>query len=367
MKIKLLLILNFFFICNHLIGQINITESNVMPKNTSNVYAGIEISTKAVKISVLQLLNANKGEYNVISSWNENTNVGSGISVNKIICEEDIDKTAQIVQKSFQKLTKELQINQERIFIVISSGVGTAKNVKELSDFIQTLTQKKVSIINILEESKFLIKGSIPIKNIDDAMVFDIGGGNSKGGFVTKNDDLTYTFTSIGINYGTVSLTDKIKSKFKKNQNLFNYLSEYESYTDSIKNLISELSEKNKILQTKNNIYLSGGAVWAFISIYKKKSTEKFIEFNLQDVRNYNLDLLTSFKKIEKKSLKDKEIETVLNTYSQMYLISGTNILISFLENIDNLEKKKIYFVNNGYVTWLKSYIIDTVNSKVKY
>ncbi|MNY79483.1 hypothetical protein D3C86_2201390 [compost metagenome] len=49
----------------------------------------------------------------------------------------------------------------------------------------------------------------------------------------------------------------------------------------------------------------------------------------------------------------------VLSTYDQKYLISANNILQNLLEGIPNLETKKIYFVKDGQVTWLMSYIAD--------
>jgi exopolyphosphatase/pppGpp-phosphohydrolase len=361
-------ILTFLLLSTSINAQIIVTENTKIPSNNSNVYAGIEISTKAVKISVLELLNANRGEYNVISSWNENTSVGAGISINKTINEDDIDKTAQIVQKSYQRLIKDFKISQKKIFVVISSGVGIAKNVTDLKGFIETLIQKKVSIIDFEAETKFLIKGSIPVNNYDDAMVFDIGGGNAKGGIVTKLvENKSYVFNPVGLNIGTVTLTDKIKNKLKKNFNISDYLSLSEKYNDSIKGDVYNFLDKNNLIQTRKNIYVSGGTVWAFMTLTKEKSTEKFVEFKLQDVKNYSLNLFLNYKKFENRASFDKESETVLKTYSQFYLISGNNILINFLENIQNLDQKKIYFVNQGYVSWLKSYILETVNSKIKY
>jgi exopolyphosphatase/pppGpp-phosphohydrolase len=349
-------------------SQIIVTEITKTPSNSSNVYAGIEISTKAVKISVLELLNANRGEYDVISSWNENTTVGSGISINKLINEEDIDKTAQIVQNSYQRLIKEFKINPKKIFVVISSGVGAAKNVNDLKGFIETLIQKKIPIIDFDAETKFLIKGSIPVNNYDDAMVFDIGGGNAKGGIVTKlAENKKYVFIPVGLDVGTVTLTDKIKNKLKKNQNISDYLNLTEKYNDSINKQVFDFMDKNSLIQTRKNIYLSGGTIWAFMTLTKEKSTEKFVEFSLQDVRNYGLNLFLNYKKFEDRAKFDKDSETVLKTYSQLYLISGNNILLNFLENIENLDQKKLYFVNQGYVSWLKSYILETVNSKIKY
>lgn len=355
----------FYNICN---AQIVTTEYSKIPVNTTNVYAGVEIGAKAVKISVLELVNANKGVYNVISSWNENTNVGAGISINGNINETDIDNTAQIVQKSYQRLLHEFSVDPKKIFVVISSGVGIAKNTSDFANFIETLVQKKPKIISFEDEAKFLIKGTIPINNYDDALVFDIGGGNAKGGIVSKlAENSKYYFIPVGINYGTVTLTDKIKNAVKKNESIDKYFDVSEQYNDTINGLLLDVFKKNPLMQNRKNIYLSGGTVWSFITLSKEMSEEKFVEFTLQDVRDYSLNLYSNFSKFEKIGTTNKDVETVLKTYSQLYLISGNNILLKFLESIENVEDKKLYFVNQGYVSWLKSYILETVNDKVKY
>ena len=57
-----------------------------------------------------------------------------------------------------------------------------------------------------------------------------------------------------------------------------------------------------------------------------------------------------------------EEIARVLSTYSQKHLISGNNILITLLENIPDINNKKLYFSREGQIAWLVSYIAD--NSK---
>jgi exopolyphosphatase/pppGpp-phosphohydrolase len=365
---NLLLGIVFVFISNNANAQIITTEVAKIPSNNSNLYAGIEIGVKAVKISVLELVNANRGVYNVIGAWNENTNVGTGISVNGLIAESDLDNTTQILQKSYQRILTEFNVNPKKVFVVISSGVAVAKNVKDLASFTETVIQKKPAIIEFNDEAKFLIKGSIPINNYEDAMVFDIGGGNAKGGIVTKlSENNKYFFIPVGLNFGTVTLTDKIKNTIKKKPTMSEYLSVSEKYNDTVYESISEIFKKNPLMQSRKNIYISGGTIWSFITLSKEKSNEKFVEFTIQDVRNYGLDLYLNYAKFEKLATVNKDRETVLKTYSQLYLISGNNILLDFLENIENIEQKKIYFVNQGYVSWLKSYILETVNERGKY
>lgn len=368
MKINIkFLVFAIIFIGNNVFAQINITEVQKEPSNIENVYAGIEISAKAVKITVLEMVNANKGVYNVIGAWNENTNTSAGIPVTGSLFEDDIDNTVSVILRSYQKLLTDFKVNPKRIFVVVSSGLAVAKNIDKLVTFAQDMIKKKISKIDIDDEAKFLIKGSIPINNYKDALVLDIGGGNTKGGIVTElSENKNYFFIPISIDFGTVTLTDRIKNTVKTKE-IESYLKSSARFNDTITKHFEQVIKRNPLIQNRKNIYLSGGSIWSFITLTREKSQEKFVEFTVQDVRNYQLDLFTNYKKFEAKAAVNKEADVVLRTYSQLYLLSGTNILLNFLNTIENIEEKKIYFVNQGYVSWLKSYILETVNSKTKY
>jgi hypothetical protein len=47
-----------------------------------------------------------------------------------------------------------------------------------------------------------------------------------------------------------------------------------------------------------------------------------------------------------------------------LYLISGNSILLAFLNSIDKVEKKTLTFQDQGYVAWLKAYIIENIKGK---
>ena len=49
----------------------------------------------------------------------------------------------------------------------------------------------------------------------------------------------------------------------------------------------------------------------------------------------------------------DKEVETVLKTYSQKYLISGSNRLLFTLEALPNINNKKLFVAKEGQIAWL--------------
>jgi hypothetical protein len=118
--------------------------------------------------------------------------------------------------------------------------------------------------------------------------------------------------------------------------------------------------DANPPLAKKEKIYLSGGAVWAFATLYYDQNVKNhYVSLTMDDVIDYDAVLKNNFSKFTNYAKTNTEAARVLSTYDQKYLISANNILLSCLESIPNLASKKILFVKEGQVTWLISYIAD--------
>jgi exopolyphosphatase/pppGpp-phosphohydrolase len=336
-----------------------------MNAQNENFYAGIEIGAKGMKTTILELLNIKKGTYSTIDSWTESTPVGKNISIDGTIKSDDLDKTINLIKENFTKINIEKAVPTKNIIIVVSSGVGMAKNVKEFLSIIDLTLNVKSKLISVEDEVKLMILGGIPVNKINESIMLDIGGGNTKGGYLTSlKDENSYFFSPIKLKYGTVTLTEKIINSVKKKEDFNEYLTNSTKLNDSIKEAFGEMINSNSLIQKKKNYYFSGGAVWAFVTLSQNKDVGEYKEFTIDQVKKHHYDLLTNYSKFEKLAESNPDIQRVLGTYSHQYLISGNNILISFMENIKNIEDKKIYFISNGHLAWLKSYIIETIKGK---
>ena len=336
--------------------------------HAQDLYGGIEIGSKGVKITVLDIKNAKKGEYEIKDFWTENTAIAKGISTDGILFREDIDKTTEVVLRNYTKLLTEYKVSDSKIYIIASSGVGMAKNVSEFTDNIKKYTKKEVRVITMDLEAKLMVRGGIPANRYLNSFIIDIGGGNTKGGFVGIYNEDNFVFTPLGFDYGTVTLTEKIKKK-AGSEDLSAYLNASTYVKDSIIDLVKNAYASKPLARIKKNVYFSGGAIWAFATLTKINGSDpNFPEFKVQDVKNYQLDLLSNFSKFEKLAQTDKDAERVLKTYSQKYLLSANTILISLLDNLEEPEDKKYYFVKQGQIAWLLAYVVESVKgSKMIY
>lgn len=355
LKITLFIIVNLFFTIDSF--------------SQKNLYAGIEIGSKGIKISVIDVNNIKKGDYDIISFWTENIGIVKGISIDGNLEEADINKAGSVVFENLTKIKNKYSITDENIFIVGSSGVALANNTQALIDKVKVLTGKDLDFITAETEGKMLLKGSIPPTEYQDAIVLDIGGGNTKGGYVDVLNGNKFEFFPLKLDYGTITLTEAI-NKTIVNTREINDMKVYNEksfeYAPLLREKIKEMLNTKPLSLQKKKIYLSGGALWAFTTLYyNNNNDDHFVQLKMEDIINYDAIVKNNFITYENLAKTNKEADKVVNTYSQKHLISANNILIACLESIPNLKSKKIYFSREGQIAWLVSYVVDR-SKKIK-
>lgn len=348
-QILIFILLNLFF--------------SITSFSQKNLYAGIEISRRAIKISVLEVKNIKKAEYKILYFGNERLNLAEQILTSGEIPQYELNKTTTIIVDQLKKIREEFKVPEENIFIVAAPVFLSARNINALRNNITTITNKNFDIISVEEEAKILVKGAIPPVDYSKALLLDIGAQTTKGGYIDELADNKLVFIPLELNFGTMTLTDAVK-KTVVNQNQVNDLSTYQEksfeFNPVLRKNIKKILDANPHLIKKEKIYLSGGAVWAFATLYyDENNKDHYVPLTMEDIINYDAFLKNNFNKFVTLSKTNKEAARVLSTYDQKYLISANNILLSCLESIPTIEKKEIFFVKDGQTTWLISYIAD--------
>ena len=329
-----------------------------------NLYAGIEISRRTIKISVLEVNNIKKADYKILYFSNEEgLSFAKHIAATGELTQDDINKAGSIVMDHLTKIKAKFKIPEENIFIVTASVFASARNLDVLKNKITSLTKKNLDVIDPDEEAKVLVKGSIPPVDYADAILLDIGAQNTKGGYIDELEGNKLEFIPLELDFETMTLTDAVK-KTVVNPSQTNDLSAYQEksfdFNPVLRKKIKEMFDTNPLILKKEKIYLSGGAVWAFATLYYNENVkEHFVPLSLADVIDYDAVLQNNFTKFNTLAKTNTEAARVLSIYDQKYLISANTILLSCLESIPDLEKKKIYFVKEGPKAWLISYIAD--------
>ena len=331
----------------------------VTAKNYAQLYGGIEIGSKGIKMSVLDVDNIRKGRYEIKSFWTENVGIAKGIAIDGNLADDDIDAAATVVLNNYKKIKNEFNVTDENIFIVGSSGVAMASNTQMLIDKIQLVTQKKLEFIDAQTEGKMLLKGCVPPIDYIDAVVLDVGGGNTKGGYVDVGNNENFVFFPVSLNYGTITLTEAVNKKVNKKNDLGEYVEKSFGFLPILRDQIKAMYDTSPLALEKQKIFMSGGAVWAFYILSNGFADKPFSEFKLEDVIYYDAILKNNFQKFETLALTNTEAAKVLKVYTQKHLISGSNLLQACLEAIPNLESKKLFFAKDGQIAWLVSYVAE--------
>ena len=355
MNLKKLLYSVFIFI---IFTNINFAQNN-------NLYAGIEIGSKGIKMTVIEIFNIKKGEFKVLSFWTENVGISKGIAIDGNLAKADIDRAAAVVSANYIKIRDEFKVVNDNIYIVGSSGVAMAQNTFDLIKIVKNTINKDLEFIDAQTEGKMLLKGCVPPKDYKDSMVLDIGGGNTKGGYIDVKNDDNFIFFPLSLNYGSVTLTEAVIKK-TSTESINEYNEKSFGFLPVLREQINAMYGKSPIALEKEKVYMSGGAVWAFYTLFNEgKPSETFNEFKLEDVLNYDAIIKNNYYKYEQLAKTNKDIAAVLKTYSQKYLISGSNILQVCLEAVPGINEKKLFFAKEGQIAWLISYIADK-SKKVK-
>ena len=325
----------------------------------AQLYGGIEIGSKGIKMTVLDVESIKRNTYDVKEFWTENVGIATGIGIDGTLLQEDIEKAGNVVYNNYKKMLNEYKIEDKNIFIVASSGVGLANNTNDLVVKIKTLTNKKIEIISSSLEAKLLLRGCIPPKNYLSSVIIDIGGGNTKGGYA-KDINGASVFFPISCDLGTVTLTEIINKKCKQktvfefNENLFDYLP---TIRETFKKMYTSRAES----QDKNNIYISGGAAWAFYTLLTGvKAEENFTQIKYDDILSIRTIAENNYQRFVTNAESNVEMQKVLKTYQQKYLIAAFNLLETSLEVVPNIQNKKIFFAKQGQIAWLVSYVFDS-------
>ncbi|WP_432221064.1 exopolyphosphatase [Flavobacterium sp. TMP13] len=362
MKTKLLLRTIFYILI------LSLSSTTVFAQK--ELYAGIEIGSKGVKISVIHVSNIKKGNYDIIAYWTENVGIAKGIQIDGKLDQKDIDRAAAVVFENLAKIKNKYAVADDNIFIVGSSGVAMASNTQDLTARVKTLTGKDLEFIDVETEGKMLLKGCIPPKDYESAMVLDIGGGNTKGGYVDTLNDNKFEFFPLSLDYGTITLTEAVNKTIVNKADIDNievYKEKSFAYISMLREKVAAMLNSKPIVNRKKNVYLSGGALWAFNELYYNDSAndKNLVPMKLRDVMEYDAILKNNFSKFETLSRTNSNAKKVIETYSQKHLISANNILLTCLETIPDIKSKNIYFAKEGQIAWLVSYVVDR-SKKVK-
>lgn len=370
-------ILFIFFSCYFLSAQSGLQ----LKFKRSLVYAGIEVGSKGVKMSLIEM-NKNTRQnlnYNIVGDTSINTNFISftpatfQASLNALY---DLYQTALVFYK----------IPPARIYTVISSGVKVSAQKDGKAKLIQTLIDsfkieihepnRKVEIINPEEEARLSHLGIIPESKRFTTFLIDIGSGNTKGGyFPNDNTDHIRLFQ---LTWGTQSTANAAIKRLDGDNSIKNYATQLQRVlTGDADKEITYAVNLSGAYNMSDNVAFSGGAAWATATLlFPELIDDPVVPVTYDQVEKLYQKLYTDYQSFSDKQLLKrindntldknaigKEINTVNKVFDQKAMLSGTGLLLKIMRQFAGIqEKKQFYLVKNGQVGWISAYVNQSID-----
>ena len=361
----------------YLIAQGNF---NLKFKN-SVVYAGIEVGSKGVKMSILEVgKNAQKnGAFNILKDTAINTDFIS-------FSDKTFDATLKGLQKLYLTALQDYNIPSDRIFSVISSGVKMQAEkdnkkswISSLSDsFISRINEpaRKVAVIDVMEEARLSHLGIVPESRRYTTFLIDIGSGNTKGGYFPNGN--TKGLKLFQLNWGTKSTNNATEARCGDDKTIKNFNKQLSRVlTGAVESEVVYAVNESGAYNMSDYIAFSGGIAWSVANLmYPELIENSVVPVTYGEVEKFNEMLVNNYAMLSDaaivKNLTDtnldkeaigNEIKRVNKVFDQKSLISGTGLLLKIMRQFEGVyEKKQFYLVKNGQVGWISAYVNQEVS-----
>jgi hypothetical protein len=349
--------------------------------DNSIVYAGIEVGSKGVKISLLELGKdaQSTGSFNILKDSSVNTDFIS-------FTQPTFRATLNGMSDLYSTAVTKYNIPANRVFTVVSSGVKMQAEKESKTSWVDNLVDsfklkikdpaRRVEVVDPLQEARLSHLGIVPASKRFSTFLIDIGSGNTKGGYFPM-DDNTNEFKLFTFNWGTKSVANATEKKLDEfDKTIATYRNQLNRTLLSIEN--SELIyavNSSGAYNMNDYIAFSGGIVWAAATLLQPDQIDNsVVNVTYEDVQRLTDLLYSDFNSLSDvelvKNIKDpradkvaiaKEIKRVHSVFDQRSLMAGAGLLLKIMRQFKSVyESKGFFFVKNGQVGWVSAYVDQT-------
>ena len=345
--------------------------------DNSSVYAGIEVGSKGIKLSVVDVDRNAKtgGAFTILKDTSVNTDFISFSSASS-------SATLKGLTELYTYTTEKLKIPGKRVFTVISSGVkmqaekdSKTKLIEELiGSFREKIKEPEriVEVVDVTQEAGLSHLGIVPETKRYTTFIIDIGSGNTKGGYFPNGN--TKDFKLFQLNWGTKSTANATEKRCEEtDKTLSNYNKQmYRVLTAAENTEIIYAVNSSGAYPLSDNIAFSGGIAWAAATlVHPEQANRSVITVTFDEINKFSEQLFKRFNTLAAdellKGINDpkldkvaaaKEIKRVHSVFDQRSLMAGTGLLLKIMRQFASIyETKEFYLVKNGQVGWISAYV----------
>jgi hypothetical protein len=343
--------------------------------NNSTVYTGIEVGSKGVKMSLVELgKNAqSNGSFNILKDTSVNTDFIS-------FSDPTFSATLDALCGLYTKAQDGYKIPGKRIFTAISSGVKMQAEKDEKNEWVKRLIDsfrvrtnepaRAVTVIDVKQEAYLSHLGIVPESRRYSTFLIDIGSGNTKGGYFPYGN--TKDFYLFQLNWGTKSTANTAEKRMEEDKSLSNYQKQLTRVLAQAENSDIVYSvNASGAYPLSDYIAFSGGAAWAAANLMHPELVENaVVPVTFDEVVKFYERIYTHYSSYSPENLAKagtddaektaiiKAAKTVHGVFDQKSLMGGAGLLMKIMRQFASIyETKQFYLVKNGQVGWISAYV----------
>jgi hypothetical protein len=365
-----------FVFVNVLWGQ----SSLKLKYNNSTVYTGIEVGSKGVKMSMVELgKNAqSNGSFNILKDTSVNTDFIS-------FSDPTFSATLDALYGLYITAQKDYNIPNKRIFTAVSSGVKMQAEKDQKTEWINKLIaafkekindqSKEVAVIDVRQEAFLSHLGIVPESRRYSTFLIDIGSGNTKGGYFPNGN--TKDFYLFQLNWGTKSTSNTAEKRLEEDKSMSNYQKQLARVLSQAENSdIIYAVNASGAYPLSDYIAFSGGAAWAVANLTHPELVDNaVVSVTFDEVVKFYETIYTNYASYSPENLAKagtdagekaaimKAAKTVHGVFDQKSLMAGSGLLLKIMRQFASIyETKQFYLVKNGQVGWISAYVDQTLS-----
>ena len=343
---------------------------------SSSVFAGIEVGSKGVKMSLLEMeKNARQtGAFHILRDTTINTDFIS-------FTQSTYQATVGALNSLYDVAVKDYHIPTANVFTATSSGVHIQAEKENKLNWVDQLInafrfnfnepERKVTVVDVKEEARLSHLGIVPDSRRYNTFLIDIGSGNTKGGYFPSGN--TSDFKLFQLTWGTKSVANSTEKTMGSDNSLENYNKQLARVLSNAENaeIIYAINESGSFPMS-DNVAFSGGIAWSLATlIYPELIENSVVPVTYEDVLGFSEKLLKNYNTLSDyyliKAMGDKsldmnainrEVKRVNQVFDQRSLMAGTGLLLKIMRQFQSVnERKNFYLVKNGSVGWISAFV----------
>ncbi len=353
----------------------NVVESLLKGvQGIGDLYAGVEIGGKGIKLSVIELKLNKTGENEYVLKLDTSINTDAAA-----LSYQSEKETMDAISVFYSIIKNRFKIPSGRTHMVISSGLKQELDkYNKVEYFANVIRPKeldlklKINYITPAQESELSFRGIVPSKSRLTANQLDVGSSNTKGGYF----DAMNNFVPVTFPLGTKTFQRLVEKNPQEGIDEFLAAAE-KMIADSLGRVMVYEFLNKRDFKSRDIIYLSGGIVWAIASLmHPEQINDNYVEISQKDIAAFREKVYSSYEALIKPDLSKtmkpddahasiKNIDRVVKTYDQKALLAGAIWLDELIEQVNTMNpSKKLVFPRYAYVGWISGYIMDKINKQ---